>query len=98
RFSRDWSSDVCSSDLATLMSRPMPLSQLPGRLARDIASAFKDPVAAVCAVLYLAGAAGAVAMFPTEAEAASRQAAAVAAAPAPKIGRAACRERVQVAA
>ncbi len=69
--------------IATLMSRPMPLSQLPGRLARDIASAFRDPIAAACAVLYLAGAAGAVVMFPTEAEAASRQAAAVTAAPEP---------------
>lgn len=66
--------------VAALMSRPISIGTLAGRVGSDVSAALSNPVAAVCAALYIAGAAGAVVLFPSEAEAATRQAAA---APAP---------------
>lgn len=63
--------------VATLMSRPMPIGRLAARFSNDLADALRNPAAAVCAVLYVVGSVGAVVVFPTEAEAASSQAAAV---------------------
>lgn len=73
---------VCVAGIlaASFMSRAVPVGELAGRLGDDLASVVRNPAAAVCAALYVAGAAGAVVFFPSEAEAASRQAAA---APAP---------------
>jgi protein-disulfide isomerase len=69
---------VCVAGIlaASFMGRSVPFGELAGRLGDDLAAVVKNPAAAVCAALYVAGAAGAVVLFPSEAEAASRQAAA----------------------
>lgn len=69
--------------IATAMSRRVPVGQLPGHLSQDLSAIPGKPAALACAVLYLAGTVGAVALFPSEEEGAARQAASAASAPAP---------------
>jgi uncharacterized membrane protein/protein-disulfide isomerase len=68
--------------IATLMSRPVALVNLPSRLGTDLRSVIAQPLVLACAVAFLTASVGAVALFPDEGEAA-RQAAA---APAPTAG------------
>jgi uncharacterized membrane protein/protein-disulfide isomerase len=69
--------------VASLMSRSVPFAELPVRVSSDLRAAFGRPVALVLVILYLAGAVGAVALFPREEELTARRAAEAATAPAP---------------
>src|SRR5690606_40176513 len=84
RFSRDWSSDVCSSDLPT----PVALTRLraPGSVMGPSSADAVKAVIAASALLPTYG----TAVDPVSAY---EKLEAKSAAPAPKIGRASCRER-----
>jgi uncharacterized membrane protein len=75
---------VCVAGIfaAAAASRPVSLSALPGRLSEDLRGVAASPLILVCVLAYLTASVGAVAMFPSEEEAA-RQAAS---GPAPSSG------------
>src|SRR5690606_39376327 len=87
RFSRDWSSDVCSSDLhqqcraaVTQLQRTLRVAGRPG--LEDIAQRLLDALGKLCGQQPAAGAPAAVAELVVELESALTE-----------IGRASCRER-----
>lgn len=69
--------------IASVMSRSVPMTELPVRVSSDLRAAFGRPVALVLAMLYLAGVVGAVALFPREEDLVARRAADAASTPAP---------------
>ena len=75
---------VCVAGIfgVTAASRPLSLSALPGRLSQDLRSVAASPLILVSVLAYLTASVGAVAMFPSEEEAARR----AAASPAPSSG------------
>lgn len=68
--------------VATLVSRPVALANLPARLGSDLRAVVAQPLVLVCAVVYLTASLGAVALFPGEGDGPR----AAAAAPAPSAG------------
>lgn len=66
--------------VASMLTRAVPIAELPLRLSSDLRAAAGRPVALALALLYLAGAVGAVALFPRDEDAAVAAAAQAAAA------------------